>query len=224
MLRDDSPPANSNGIITDAECKSGAWTCDHRNRGIVAMVKWHSYVGAAKRANFYTDDANVIAFSKDSKGWAAFNIGTSAKQIHVQTGLPEGTYCDVIHDKDSARPAGPTVVVSSTGFATITVKATDTVAFTRADRISSMNYPCRATPDTIMRRHDHTSGGLAVMALDDRGPVATCMEESQRNAGGFPSGVLLLDEAPNYAVRIRARAARRFNARRSSSLRPPQTP
>lgn len=45
------------------------WTCDHRNRGIVAMVKWHNYVGNAKRANFYTDDANVIAFSKDSKGW-----------------------------------------------------------------------------------------------------------------------------------------------------------
>ena len=76
MLRDDSPPANSNGLITDADCTSGAWTCDHRDRGIVAMVKWHSYVGTAKRANFYTDDANVIAFSKDRKGWAAFNNGT----------------------------------------------------------------------------------------------------------------------------------------------------
>ena len=40
----------------------------------------------------------------------------------------------------------------------------------------------------------------------------------------FPPAFLLLDEAPNYAVRMRARAARRFNARRSSSLRPPQTP
>jgi hypothetical protein len=45
------------------------WTCDHRNRGIVAMVKWQNCVGNAKRAKFYADDANVIAFSKDSKGW-----------------------------------------------------------------------------------------------------------------------------------------------------------
>jgi alpha-amylase len=83
MTRDDSPPANDQGIITNAECTTGAWTCDHRNRGIVAMVKWHNYVGKAKRTNWYTDDANVIAFSKGSKGWAAFNNGTAAKQIHV---------------------------------------------------------------------------------------------------------------------------------------------
>ena len=44
-----------------------------------------------------------------------------------------------------------------------------------------------------------------------------------KNAGGFPA-FMLLNESLGYAVRIRARAARRFNARRSSSLRPPQTP
>jgi alpha-amylase len=62
--RDDSPPATADGLITDADCTSPAWTCDHRNRGIVAMVGWHNYVGTAKRANWYTDDANVIAFSR----------------------------------------------------------------------------------------------------------------------------------------------------------------
>jgi len=49
QTRDDSPPARSNGLITDADCSSDAWTCDHRNRGI---VKWHNFVGNAKRANF----------------------------------------------------------------------------------------------------------------------------------------------------------------------------
>jgi hypothetical protein len=62
--RDDSPTAKANGLITNADCTSGKWTCDHRNRGIVAMVKWHNYVGNAKRANFYTDDANVIAMTR----------------------------------------------------------------------------------------------------------------------------------------------------------------
>ena len=99
------------------------------------MVKWHNYVGNAKRANFYTDDANVIAFSKDSKGWAAFNNGTADKQIHVRTGLPAGTYCDIIHDTNPATGCtGPTVVVDSSGFTTVTVSSRDAVAFTRADR------------------------------------------------------------------------------------------
>jgi len=138
--RDDSPPAKANGLITNTDCTSAKWTCDHRNRGIVAMVKWHNYVGSAKRANFYTDDANVIAFSKDSKGWAAFNNGTDAKQIRVQTGLPKGTYCDVIHDKDLGKGCnGPTVVVNGSGFATVTVAAKDAVAFTRTDRILNLN-------------------------------------------------------------------------------------
>jgi hypothetical protein len=45
-------------------------------------------LGSAKRAIFYTDGTNVIAFCKDAKGWAAFNNGTDAKQIRVQTGPP----------------------------------------------------------------------------------------------------------------------------------------
>jgi alpha-amylase len=132
-----SPPANSNGLITNADCSSGKWTCDHRNPDIVAMVKWHNFVGNAKRANWYTDDANVIAFSKGNRGWAAFNNGTAAKQIHVQTGLPAGTYCDIVHDTNpgsGCTGSGSPVVVDSRGFATVTVDAKDAVAFTRADR------------------------------------------------------------------------------------------
>jgi alpha-amylase len=122
-------------MIKDTDCGNGLWTCDHRDRGIVAIVKWHNYVGNAKRANWYTDDANVIAFSKGSKGWVAFNNGTSDKQITVQTGLPTGTYCDLIHDTDPGTGCtGPTVVVKSTGLTTVTVGSKDAIAFTRADR------------------------------------------------------------------------------------------
>jgi alpha-amylase len=138
VTRDDSPPANANGLITKTDCTSDAWTCDYRNRGIVAMVGWHNFVGDAKRANWYTDEANVIAFSRGNKGWAAFNNGTAAKQTQVQTGLPGGTYCDIIHDTDPGSGCGgPTVVVNSTGRATVTVGAKNAVAFTRADRVST---------------------------------------------------------------------------------------
>jgi alpha-amylase len=134
----DSPPVNANGLITDANCSSAAWTCDHRDPGIVAMIGWHHYVGSAKRANFYTDDFNVIAFSKGSRGWAAFNNGSKAKEIRVQTGLPRGTYCDIISGRKSGGSCtGTSFVVNGAGIATVTVPALDAVAFKRTDRLSS---------------------------------------------------------------------------------------
>ena len=83
-----SPPSRRNGRVTNTDCSSGQWTCDHRDRGIVAMIGWHQDVGNAPKRNFYTDDFNVIAFSKGNRGWAAFNNGPTAKPITVQTGLP----------------------------------------------------------------------------------------------------------------------------------------
>jgi hypothetical protein len=110
---------------------------------------------------------------------------------------PQGTYCDIIPDKDFGKAGDdPKVVVTSSGLATVTVGAKDAVAFTRVDRISSL---------TDKRRR-------------------LLLGENAKRRRDFPPAFLLLDEAPNYAVRMRARAARRFNARRSSSLRPPQTP
>ena len=93
---------DANGLITDADCTSESGLCDHRDRGIVAMVKWHNYVGQCQAcATSHTDDANVIAFSKDGKGWAAFNNGTAcASRSRSRPDLPQGTYCDVIHGKD----------------------------------------------------------------------------------------------------------------------------
>jgi alpha-amylase len=127
-----SPPADADGFITDTNCSAG-WACTHRNQGILGMVGWHNYVGSAPRGHFYTDDANVIAFSKGNRGWAAFNNGSAAKQIQVQTGLPSGTYCDVIHDT-AAAGCSATVRVNSTGFATVTVPSLDAVAIDRASR------------------------------------------------------------------------------------------
>ena len=138
--RADSPPDKNgtSGLIADTSCTNGLWTCDHRNLGIVAMIRWHHYVGSAKRANFYTDEFNVIAFSKGSRGWAAFNNGTEDKTIRVQTGLPRGRYCDIITGRKSGGSCtGASYVVSSTGIATVRVPAQEAVAFKRTDRVAT---------------------------------------------------------------------------------------
>ena len=79
----------------------------------------------------------MIAFSKGDRGWVAFNNGAApSKPITVQTGLPAGTYCDLIHGKrQGSSCTGPTVTVNSTGNVTVTVGAYDAVAIDRANRI-----------------------------------------------------------------------------------------
>jgi len=132
---DDSPPATRAGRVTDTVCGE-QWTCVHRNSGILALIRWHDYVGTAKRTNFWTDDQNVVAFSKGNRGWVAFNNGTAAQQVRVQTGLPQGTYCDSVHGGKGAKACnGPTISVNTTGFATVTVPAKDALAITRTDRV-----------------------------------------------------------------------------------------
>ena len=134
-IPDDSPPSDAGGLITDADCDAG-WTCDHRDAGVLAMVRWHQYVGSARRADFWTDGANVIAFRKGTRGWVALNNGTAAKTVSVPTGMAAGSYCDTVHDPDGAGCSGATIQVDADGAATVTVPAKDAVAFTRLDRIA----------------------------------------------------------------------------------------
>jgi alpha-amylase len=140
---EDSPPANADGFVTDTDCDNG-WACTHRSRGVANLVDFHNYVGNARVRNMYDDGANLIAFSRGSKGWIAIN-NHQAPQTHTfQTGLPAGSYCDVIHGTfsksgHSTSCTGPTVSVGEDGQATVTIPAHDSVAFNAANRVRSRN-------------------------------------------------------------------------------------
>jgi alpha-amylase len=139
-----SPPADAGGLITDASCSTGAWTCDHRKHAIVSMVKFHQYVKGSNKKHVYDDEFNVLAFSRGSKGWAGFNNnatpdyrkGSGARTITVRTGLKKGTYCDVISGgKSGGRCTGVAVKVKANGKATVQLPARGAVAFTKKDRL-----------------------------------------------------------------------------------------
>ncbi|HEY2299658.1 MAG TPA: alpha-amylase family protein [Jatrophihabitans sp.] len=130
----DSPPADANGYVTDTDCSNG-WVCVDRYQGVLGMVGWHNYVGRAHIRNWYDDGDNLIAFTRGG-GFFSTNNHSDARTVTVQTGLPPGTYCDVIHGSVShGTCSGPTVTVGRHGAATITVGGKDSVAFTRADRV-----------------------------------------------------------------------------------------
>ena len=131
---DQSPPADANGYVTAVACGSG-WECQHRTRAVRNMVGFHNATRADPTvSNWWSDGSNAIAFSRGpsgaANGWIAVNNGTGALPARAfATGLPAGTYCDIIHgDYVGGACSGPTVVVGAGGTATVSVGAKDAVA------------------------------------------------------------------------------------------------
>lgn len=128
---DDSPPATADGRITDTTCGSG-WACTDRDKGVLALVRWHNAVGTARQAHWRDNGGNVIAFSRGDRGWVALNNDTTARTVRWQTGLPGGRYCDVVSGGRSC--SGTVVRVNRSGVARVTVPAKGVVAVLRASR------------------------------------------------------------------------------------------
>ncbi|MEY9949317.1 carbohydrate-binding module family 20 domain-containing protein [Kitasatospora sp. GAS1066B] len=133
---DQSPPADGNGYVTATDCTTGAWTCTDRNQGIANMVGWHNAAQGQAVANWWDNGGNAIAFSRGDAAWVSINNGSAAVTQTFETGLPAGTYCDVIHGDQTAGGGctGPTVTVGATGQATVTVGAGDAVALYPASK------------------------------------------------------------------------------------------
>jgi alpha-amylase len=125
-----APPDTSNGDVTDTVCGTGAWECTESNPAIAAMVGWHNLAltdGAAV-ANWTTDGNDLIAFSRGSVAWIAINNGSSAETDTFSTGLPDGSYCNIVAASYSDGTCSGTGVVVADGQATVTVPAGGSVA------------------------------------------------------------------------------------------------
>jgi alpha-amylase len=133
---DDSPPATADGLITDTDCSAATWVCIVNNLGVRNMVGWHNTVGSAPLKNWWDNGGNLISFSRGNKGWISINNDLTAHSATFTTGLPAGTYCDVIHGTlTGGTCSGGTVTVDNHGQATVNVPAKDAVAFTVADLV-----------------------------------------------------------------------------------------
>ena len=89
-------------------------------------------------ANWWTDGGNAIAFSRGASAWVVINAESSAVIRTFGTGLPAGSYCDVI----TGTPAGggctgTLVAVDAAGQATVTVPAMGAVGIDVAGPASS---------------------------------------------------------------------------------------
>jgi len=110
-------------------CGTGQpWVCEHRWAAISSMVKWRAVAADADVANWVSDGDGRIAFSRGARAFLALATPSSGNwQSTFQTGLPQGTYCDVAAGAGGFGPQPPVcasnVTVGADGTAQISVGA-----------------------------------------------------------------------------------------------------
>lgn len=74
------------------------WICEHRWREIYNMVKFRMIAGQEPVHNWWDNGDYQIAFSRGNRAFIAINLQKNQQNLQqkLQTGLPAGTYCDII--------------------------------------------------------------------------------------------------------------------------------
>ncbi|XP_005103373.1 alpha-amylase [Aplysia californica] len=106
-----------NGMI----CGNG-WACEHRWRQIYNMVAFRNMASGKPVSNWWSGADYQIAFSRGDRAFIAFNLEGYDLDKTLQTGLPGGTYCDVISGNlENGKCTGGSVTVNGDGTARVHV-------------------------------------------------------------------------------------------------------
>ncbi|XP_078011114.1 alpha-amylase 1-like [Phascolarctos cinereus] len=90
-----------------------------------SMVTFRNVVNGQDFTNRWDNESNQVAFGRGNKGFIVFNNDDRALSSNLQTGLPAGTYCDVISgDKIDNRCTGIEIYVGSDGLAYFSITNT----------------------------------------------------------------------------------------------------
>ena len=89
-------PPNTNGTINDVVCDPKLWICEHRWQQIANMVKLRNVAGEDRVDNWWDNGYHSISYSRGNKTFVAINNDIQPINAKLKTGLPAGTYCDVI--------------------------------------------------------------------------------------------------------------------------------
>lgn len=90
---DQGPPGSPPNSINSGSCGNG-WVCEHRWSTTMNMAKFANVVAGTGMENFQ-NKGDSMGFSRGNKGFFAMG---DLNNVEFFTGLPDGEYCDIIHD------------------------------------------------------------------------------------------------------------------------------
>jgi alpha-amylase len=130
------PPSDGGGNTLDLTCASsleaattGQWVCEHRDPAIRTMVGFRRLVAGTDVNHWWDNGANAIAFSRGNRGFVAINRENTPVAATIATGLPPGTYCDLLTGGVTGTScAGTQVVVDAGGAVQLDLGAESAIA------------------------------------------------------------------------------------------------
>lgn len=115
------PPPLQRVVESDGSCGNG-WACEHRWRQIANMFEFGAVVSGTKVENWWSNSNGRFAFSRGNKGFIAANKdGMMSEQLY--TGLPDGSYCNIISGYYKDGSCSGNCIVVSNGMAPITINS-----------------------------------------------------------------------------------------------------
>ena len=136
------PPSDADGWTKNVTCAAtletatdGERVCEHRDPYVLHMVAFRKVVAGTDVNHWWDDGGNAIAFARGDKGFVAISREDTAVTATVATGLPAGTYCDVLGGGLAGSAcAGAAVVVDSAGTVQLHLEANAALAINVATR------------------------------------------------------------------------------------------
>jgi alpha-amylase len=137
--RDAGPPAARATVNCATSFESaavGQWTCEHRDPWIVAMVGFRKTVAGTTVTRTWDNSGDAVAFARGTVGFVLINNGASAIVPTINTGLPAGTYCDLLTGgRSGSACVGRSVIVATDGTTTTTLSAQSAVVIHTGQRL-----------------------------------------------------------------------------------------
>uniref|UniRef100_A0A3B4DIW4 Alpha-amylase n=1 Tax=Pygocentrus nattereri TaxID=42514 RepID=A0A3B4DIW4_PYGNA len=140
------PPSYSDGttkpvpINPDNTCGDD-WVCEHRWPQIINMVIFRNVANGEPLSNWWDNGSNQIAFGRGSRGFIVINNDDRSLDATLNTGLPGGTYCDVISgQKQGSSCTGKQVQVGGDGYAYFNISNSEEDQFIAIHADSKLEY------------------------------------------------------------------------------------
>jgi alpha-amylase len=122
----DDAPFDASALTT---LEDSRWVCEHRNLAIRAMVRFRRVTEGSSLAHTWSGSSLTVAYARDGKGYVAINLGGEVMEETLQTGLAEGSYCNVLQMSDSESCGAETrIQVNADGTASLSIPAGSAIA------------------------------------------------------------------------------------------------